>query len=269
MLRVILAMVVWSVLPTNSAYFAWTLVIAIAIAHVPVLIGPLKERGSRQPAPEPPPSIEFTRSIGPLLAGSIGGQVLLNGLPVIVAAMATAVEQDAAGRFAAAFFLARIPLFVVVPMQTALVPVLTQLLNSEQGIARVAKILTGFAVVVAPMVAAGIVVSFTFGPYLVQIIFGQAYAIESLDLALMATGVVLHIGLIIGTQALVAADLHVKVAWSWLCGVCAAVIAFALVPDLLLRAELAFLIGSAVGWLTAMSCLMRETIGSASVSGKA
>ena len=69
------------------------------------------------------------------------------------------------------------------------------------------------------------------------------------DVALLAVGVAAHIGLVLVTQVLVAAVRHRLVAWSWLSGVAvAAVIPFTR-PGPAAAAELAFLAGSATGWL--------------------
>jgi O-antigen/teichoic acid export membrane protein len=89
----------------------------------------------------------------------------------------------------------------------------------------------------------------------VRLVFGDSYVLAGGDLVLMAIGVVAHLGLIITTQALVASALHAKVAWAWLVGIAGAAVAFALVPDLLLRAELSFLVGSGLGWLTGVLLL--------------
>ena len=63
------------------------------------------------------------RAVAPLLLGSLCAQVLLNGPPVLIPALATnEAEITRAGQFIAAFTLARVPLFLVVPLQTALLP---------------------------------------------------------------------------------------------------------------------------------------------------
>ena len=70
-----------------------------------------------------------------------------------------------------------------------------------------------------------------------------------LVIALLAVGVAAYIALVLVTQVLVAAVRHRLVAWSWLSGVVLAAVILFTVPDLLLAAELAFLAGSATGWL--------------------
>ena len=87
------------------------------------------------------------------------------------------------------------------------------------------------------------------GPPLVGLIFGKSYVLGGRDVALLAVGVAGYIGLVLVTQVLVAAVRHRLVAWSWLSGVAVAAVILFTVPDLLLAAELAFLAGSATGWL--------------------
>jgi hypothetical protein len=61
---------------------------------------------------------------------------------------------------------------------------------------------------------------------------------------------------VIVTQVLVAAARHRDVGWSWLSGVLAGGLVVLLVPDLLLRAELGFLVGSVVAWLVSISLVL-------------
>ena len=87
------------------------------------------------------------------------------------------------------------------------------------------------------------------GPLLVGLIFGDKYVLGGRDVALLAVGVAAHIGLVLVTQVLVAAVRHRLVAGAWLTGVVVAAVILFTVPDLLLAAELAFLVGSTTGWL--------------------
>jgi O-antigen/teichoic acid export membrane protein len=101
----------------------------------------------------------------------------------------------------------------------------------------------------AGLAAAALALGWSVGPLLVGLIFGQAYVLGGKDVALLAVGVAAHIGLVLVTQVLVAAVRHRLVAWAWLAGVAVAAVLLFTVPDLLLAAELAFLAGSATGWL--------------------
>ena len=96
------------------------------------------------------------------------------------------------------------------------------------------------------------------GPWLVGLIYGPDYVLPGAHVALLALGVAAYIGLVIVTQVLVASVRHRLVAWSWTSGLLVAAVVMALVPDLLLRAELAFLLGSAAGLLVGTALVLTE-----------
>jgi O-antigen/teichoic acid export membrane protein len=186
--------------------------------------------------------------VAPLLLGALCAQLLLNAIPVLVSAVASAAEQGRAGQFLAAFTLARIPLFVLVPLQSAIIPALTALATAGPP-AALARMLGRTAAAILALSAAGVAVALALGPWLVQLVFGAQYRLPATDLALMVAGVGAYVGLLLGTQALIATSRQRDVALSWLAALAVAGTVFAVVPDLLLRAELAFLAGSATGWV--------------------
>ncbi|MGX5655260.1 lipopolysaccharide biosynthesis protein [Geodermatophilus nigrescens] len=249
-LRVVLVLVlVLTGSGDGPAWYAWTLVGAILLAHAPVLpwavrrvVAGGEDAGSTAPSPR-----ALAAALAHLLLASVCAQALLNGPPLLVAAVASAGEGDTAGRFVAAFTLARIPLFVAVPAQSAVVPALTRLVESGRRrelvrlVARASAALVGLAVV-------GGVLAATVGPTLVGWVFGARYVVVGTDLALMVVGVVAHLGLLLVAQAFVAAARHARVALVWLTAVVAAAVPAVLVSDLTARGALAFLTGSAVGW---------------------
>jgi O-antigen/teichoic acid export membrane protein len=168
---------------------------------------------------------------------------------VLIPALATnEAEITRAGQFIAAFTLARVPLFLVVPLQTALLPILTALLHSGDR-AALRRVMLQIALGIAGLGVAAVLLGYFAGPPLVGLIFGPSYVLGGRDVALLAVGVAAHIGLVLVTQVLVASVRHRLVAWSWLSGVVVATVILFTVPDLLLGAELAFLAGSATGWL--------------------
>ena len=192
---------------------------------------------------------EVRRAVTPLLLGSLCAQLLLNGPPVLIPALATnEAEITRAGQFIAAFTLARVPLFLVVPLQTALLPILTALLHSGDR-AALRRVMLHITIGLAGLAVAALLLGYFAGPPLVGLIFGESYVLGGRDVALLAVGVAAYIALVLVTQVLVAAVRHRLVAWSWLSGVVVATVILFTVPDLLLAAELAFLAGSATGWL--------------------
>ena len=256
-LRVLLASVVALVGSPDSATFAWTLVAAIALAHVPLLPGLARQAGTGDTGALHP----LGAAVAPLLLGALCAQLLLNGIPVLVSAVASAAEQGRAGQFLAAFTLARIPLFVLVPLQSAIIPALTALATAGPP-AALARMLGRTAAAILALGAAGVAGALALGPELVQLVFGAQYRLPAADLALMVAGVGAHVGLVLVTQALIATSRQRDVALSWLAALAVAGTVFAVVPDLLLRAELAFLAGSATGWVVGnaqiLGCRTRE-----------
>ena len=190
--------------------YAWVLVIAIGVAHLPVLALILRPH-RRPPGPQPPfaanaPSYRvFARAIAALLVGSIAAQILLNGLPILVAATANAAHRDNAGQFQAAFQLARIPLFIAVPLQTTILPSLSRLF-ARAGRREIAAAIARLVGVVGALALVGVAIAGTFGPTLLELIFGQQYEASRAELSLLAVGVAGYLGMLVSTQAMVAPD---------------------------------------------------------------
>lgn len=260
-LRLVLAVVAAAIGSSDSATFVWTLVCAIALTHLPLLPA-LGRRTSRVATGAPLSSAiahrSFPAAVAPLLIGAVCAQLLLNGLPVVVSALAEPAEQARAGQFLAAFTLLRIPLFVAVPLQTAIIPGLAALAVSPGRPAALGRTLgkVAAALLAAGLVGVGAVLAV--GPDVVTLVFGTQYRLPAGDLALMTAGVTAYLGLLIVTQALIATTRHRDVAATWAGGLLVAVVVFAAVPDLLLRAELAFLAGSLAGWVAGTVRIVRH-----------
>jgi O-antigen/teichoic acid export membrane protein len=262
-LRVVFAALVASLLAEpGSAGFAWTLTAAIAFSHAPQLLSLLRRR--TRATTEPDPASGWLRprqvwsAVAPLLLGSVCAQLLLNGIPVIIPAMAEgAAEATAAGQLLAAFTLSRIPLFLVVPLQSALLPMLTTALHDGDR-AKLVRMMRLLALGLLGLGVAAVGVGYLAGPWLVGLIFGPDYVLGGGHVALLALGVAAYIVLVLVTQVLVASVRHRLVAWSWLSGLLVAALVLAVVPDLLLRAELAFLLGSITGWVVGTTLVLSE-----------
>ncbi|WP_219417313.1 lipopolysaccharide biosynthesis protein [Pseudonocardia nigra] len=253
-LRVVLAALVAAfVIDPGSPAFAWTLVGAIGLAHAPQLLSLLRRRTRAATEPDPAAGWLGPRAVwsavAPLLLGSLCAQLLLNGPPVLVPVLAeSAADTTRAGQLLAVFTLSRVPLFLVVPLQTALLPMFTGALHTGNRVALV-RVVRLLSLGLVGLAVAALVLGYLAGPWLVGLIFGAEYVLPGGHVALLAVGVAAYIGLVLVTQVLVASVRHRLVAWSWLSGLVVAAVVLAVVPDLLLRAELAFLLGSVVGWL--------------------
>ena len=216
------------------------------------------------PPPNPIPAAGWLTAravwaaVAPLLMGSLCAQLLLNGPPVLVPVLAqNQLDATRAGQFLAAFTLTRIPLFLVVPLQTALLPMFTSILHAGDRAAlhRVVRMaLAGAARTGRRRARAGVPA---------RAVARRADLRCRLRPARLARGPArrggrAYIGLVLVTQVLVASVRHRLVAWSWLSGLLVAGVVLALVQDLLLRAELAFLLGSLVGWLVATALVLSD-----------
>jgi O-antigen/teichoic acid export membrane protein len=199
------------------------------------------------------------RAVLPLLLGSLCAQLLLNGPPILVPLLARNLEQaDLAGRFVAGYTLARIPLFLMVPLQTALLPLLTRLLHGgDRAVLRKVTLRLSLGLLALAVAAFGL--GYGIGPWLVGLVFGQGYRLGAFDMALLSVGVAAYLGMVLVTQVLVASVRHSHVAWAWLSGVVVAVVTVLVVPDLLLSAELAFVLGSTVGWAVGTVLMLSRT----------
>jgi O-antigen/teichoic acid export membrane protein len=263
LLRVAFAALVAGLVATpGSAGFAWTLTAAIALSHAPQLVSLLRRRTRASTEPDPDAGWlrprQVWRAVAPLLLGSVCAQLLLNGIPVLAPVLATTPEEATdAGRLLAAFTLSRIPLFLVVPLQSALLPMLTSALHGGDR-AKLVRMMRLLALGLLGLGGAGVLVGWLAGPWLVGLIFGADYVLPGLDVALLALGVAAYIVLVLVTQVLVASVRHRLVAWSWLSGLLVAALVMVFVPDLLLRAELAFLLGSLTGWLVGTALVLSE-----------
>jgi O-antigen/teichoic acid export membrane protein len=151
----------------------------------------------------------------------------------------------------------RLPLFVAVPLQSALVPLLTQLSGSEDtGALR--RFLLRLTAGIAALAGAGALLGATLGPPLVELLFGERYALPGSATAVLAAGSGVHLGLLVVSQSVLASGRHTQVAFVWASGLLAGGVVFAVVPDLVWRAALAFALGSAVAMVWGLVVLLRR-----------
>jgi O-antigen/teichoic acid export membrane protein len=260
-LRVLLALGLgWTVEDPSGSDYAWTLVLAISLAHLPLLLWTNRRR-PRAAADAPVESARpFVTAVGHLLVGSLCAQALLNAAPVLITVLAAPGEESLAAQFIASYTLVRLPLFVAVPLQSALVPVLVNLGTSGDGSRLRTFLLRGLAAIAVLAVVAA-AVGLWLGPPIVELVFGARYALPGGEIALLAVGSVLHLGLLVAGQALVAAGRHRQVAVVWALGLVTAAVLFGVVDDLVLRASLAFTVGSGVALaLAAVMLLTRPRV---------
>ncbi|MGY1781208.1 hypothetical protein [Geodermatophilus sp. SYSU D01036] len=238
--------------PVTPAALGWTLVAAIGLAHVPVLVLALRTRGG---VPAPGPGVALP-AVGSLLVGTLCAQVLLNAAPVLVTVGAGPGGGMAAAAFVAAFTLVRLPLFVAVPLQSALIPGLVDAGAGVGSAARV-RIVRRLLLAVAGLTAAAAAVGAVAGPPVVALVFGDRYTPSPADVGVLAAGSIVHLGLLVAGQAVVAAGRHRDSALSWVAGLVVASVVVAVVPGHTAAPAWAFAVGSAAALAWCAAVLVR------------
>jgi len=281
-LRVVLALAALLLLtaldlPDAVAWFAAALLGAIALAHVPVLLR-LRARTARPaavagtgavdpalvaaegaavesgggPTPGSGAATGIRRAYLALLGAGVCAQLLLNAGPVVIAALDRTVGT--AGAFQATFSVARVPLFMLVPLQGLIVPPLVAYVRRGETGALIRRMSLLAALIAGVGVVAGVVAALA-GPWVIELVFGAGRSLPAVDVGILVLGVFAHVGLVIGTQALIATDRHRDSSLAWVIALVAAAVATAAVQAPLGWATAiaaGFGAGSLVGWITAL-----------------
>ncbi|RII91144.1 hypothetical protein DZF95_10705 [Clavibacter michiganensis] len=187
-----------------------------------------------------------------LLGAGICAQLLLNAGPVVIAALDRTVGT--AGAFQATFSVARVPLFMLVPLQGLIVPPLVAYVRRGETAALIRRMSLLAAAIAGVGVVAGVVAALA-GPWVITLVFGAGRSLPALDVGILVLGVFAHVGLVIGTQALIATDRHRDSSLAWVIALAAAAAATALLQGPLgwsTAIAAGFGAGSLIGWITAL-----------------
>lgn len=219
---------------------------ALVVAVAPVVpVAVLRRRGAAiadGPAERP---VDVARSVGPLVGGQVFAQALVNGGPIVVAALATASEQTRASQFLVALVVARVPLFFFQAVQGSLLPALARH-EAAGDVAGFRDQLRRLIVLVTGIGLAGTLGAWAVGPAAVRFAFGAEFALGHRDLALLAAGAGAFMIATVAAHGLVALTGHDRVAAGWAVGVLSAAVIVATGDDLLWRVEAGFAGGCAV-----------------------
>ena len=225
------------------------LAVAVAlVATVPAL------RGKLPPGPRAPAS-ELSTNLGLLLTASLLSQAVANAGPVVVQ-LADSDDAAAAGRFLAAFVVARVPLFLFASVQVALLPRLTtlaaqgELTGFDRALRRILTVVVGIG-------AVGVIGSLTVGPEAVLLFFGEDFTLARTEMALLALGAGLFMVATVLAQACLALGRHASMVVGWAAGAAALAVATAAVPGAVPRAAWGFVAATTVAGAT-LAVLVRH-----------
>ncbi len=195
------------------------------------------------PGPESKRS-ELTASLSRLIAASLFAQILANAGPLFVTYMADDANQATAGAFTKAVIIARIPLFLFQAVQAVMLPKLTALATSHQhaGFKTTLRVLLAAVATVGSLGVAGTAL---LGPELLQW-FGSDAGLPRRDIVLLAAGSAVYLLAMTVAQALVAVEGQGRTVIGWFVGVASFLVCLAGPGDVVLRTEIAMLIGSSM-----------------------
>ena len=238
---------------------AWPYAIALAVGPWVATVACRSTIASALGDPGPPcPGAELRRRYGLLAVASVGAATLANAGTLLVAVLGSPEERVLVGPFLAALVLARLPLFAFQAVQAALLPRLARLIGTGRRSEALA-ILARLALVSVVVTAIGVALAAAAGPNLLMLAFGDQFVVgpRTLVLLVLASGAWLLTALL--AQGLVADGRHAPVAAAWVGGVLVGALVAAVVPDLLLRAELGMLAGSLAAGVAIVRTLRRAS----------
>ena len=218
----------------------------LALAIPPVLASIISLRGQQGLlAPGPPAEwSELSANLTLLFLGSLTAQTLSYSAALGAILLAKGpVERAEAADFIVGFFIARIPILLFQAIQAALLPKLAALAGAgrhadfRSGLRKLLLIVVGVGVL-------GVLAGATIGPIAGEILFGDKFHLDNLDLGLLAAGSGLFILALTLAQALIALLGHARALIAWCVGlVICVVVTIGSSKDLFLRVELGFLFG--------------------------
>lgn len=219
----------------------------LAIAVSPPVAAVIVYALSR-PRLDPGPPREWREAgsaVGLLISAQIAAALLLNSVPLAAAALATEDQRSAAGRLSAAFVLARVPLFLFQAVQAALVPRLSALSAAGERL-EFRSVVVRLSAALAGVSALGVLGAAAVGPPVVELLFGAEFAVDRIDIVLLAAGSGVLMMAVALSQALLADQRFRTIVAGYVAGVASFVVVAAAVSGLFLRVELGFLAAATV-----------------------
>ncbi len=148
---------------------------------------------------------------GYLLVGTVSMTALISGVPVI-AGVTTNLSSSEIGTLGAALMISRVPLILIMGFESVLVQEFDSRLQASGSPKRLAQILAGVSLVCG---GSGLLVGFTTGPFLVEVIAGSTFDVGNQEMALFGCAIGFLLGGILLTPLNIALGRHSKIAGVW------------------------------------------------------
>ena len=227
----------------------------------PALIAALVSRRSRFHDTAPvnrQPTRGLGRRFAWLVTAQTASQLVLNFAPLLAPLLADESQRDEAGRIAAGFLVARIPLFLFQAVQTALLPRLIEMATTGR-LRDLVRELTRLCGLIITLGAVGALAAASLGPSLIDLSFGSEFGLERWPLTIMVlAAVAVAVGMTL-TQGLVALERLRSAALAWGAGLVAGLLLLLVLDDLAIRVATAFAAAS-VAACTALALAVRAAL---------
>lgn len=219
--------------------------------------------GSLRGGPDAPWG-ELSRAVVWLFMGSLFAQFLVNAGPLTLKLVSTQGSDPKIGPFLSGLVIARIPLFLFMALQAALLPKLSALASAGRRKELVSAVVRSSAAValLGLMAAAG---AYLVGPQVVAALFGPEQRLPAADLSGLAIGTAAYMLAMTISQALIAMSAHARSAVGWGCGAVVFILVVLFTEGTVARVEWSYIAGSAAAGL-AMASLVASSRSSRAVT---
>lgn len=196
-----------------------------------------------------------TGRAGSLMLGAALTASVITGFPTLVTVLADEDPGASGGAVFAALTVSRVPLLLVSPIQALAVPFVVQERerNGSEGASRLRRGLVLGTLLFAVLGAAAGAVAWLVGPWVVRLVYGNAYDVPAPAIALLVLSACLLAWVLLLSAALIAVSAHRGMLVTWGVAV-AATVAWLVVSPLEVVAATA--VGALVGPVAALLCAL-------------
>ncbi len=220
---------------------------AVAAGLAPGLALVFALRGEHDLGSEGPEAdwAELRAALGSLLAASVLTAFLLYAGVLAIELLGEEGDDGEASVFLAGLAVSRVPVFLFQAVQASLLPKLSALAGAGR-FREFRDRLWRLLYAVGAIGALGVLGAGLLGPVLIDVLFGDDYALDRIDLVLLAASSAAFMLAVALSQALIALEGQSRVAFGWLVGVLGFFAVTAVGEDLFFRVEAGLAAGSAI-----------------------
>ena len=198
----------------------------------------------------------LAQAFGWLVLAAVLMQLLANAGPLVVQALETPGQRAQAGRYLSALVIARVTVYLFQAVQATILPNLAELAAGgriEEFRAAVRRVVAVAAVLVVASFLGGLVL----GPFVVRLLFGSAFDIGSMTMAVLASASAVYVLAAALNGAALSLGSHRLCAAGWAAGCAALAVALLGPGDLFTRVNTAYALGSCAAALVLLVLLPR------------